>query len=113
MLYQCSSYGGGAFEVVFPEELTPSECTLMLDALKLNRLGSLLEAGVAEGTPVAHKHGFGEGDTIGDAGVVFSTGRDYVIVIYTWHPVALEWVAVSPIIANVSRIVYNYFNPPQ
>ena len=113
MLYQCSSHGGGAFEVVFPQELTPSECTKMLEALKRNRLGSLLEAGVAEGTPVAHKHGFGEGDTIGDAGVVFSSGGDYVIAIYTWHPVVLEWEVISPLIANVSRIVYNYFNPPQ
>ncbi|MFQ5407189.1 MAG: serine hydrolase [Anaerolineales bacterium] len=111
MIYQCAERGGGALYVVFPGQVTQSECQAILDELTQNKLGSLIEAGVPEGTPVAHKHGFGEGDTIGDAGVVFSAGGDYVIAVYTWHPVVLEWETVAPLVANVSRIAHNYFNP--
>ena len=64
-----------------------------------------------EGTIVAHKHGFGSTDTIGDAGVVFSPGGDYVIVMYMWKPDYLEWEVTAPIMATISRVVYRYFNP--
>ncbi len=110
MLYQCAQHGGGGLAVAFSGEVTRAECDAIIEMLGQNRTATLIEAGVPEGTTVAHKHGFGSGDTIADAGIVFSRGGDYVIVIYLWHPVYLEWEQSAPIIANVSRMVYNYFN---
>jgi beta-lactamase class A len=110
MLYQCAQHGGGGLAVAFSGEVTRAECEAIIELLGRNRTATLIEAGVPEGTTVAHKHGFGSGDTIADAGIVFSRGGDYVIVIYLWHPVYLEWEQSAPIVANVSRMVYSYFN---
>lgn len=111
MIYQCATNGGGAFRVVFPDLITQKECQDIIKLLSNNKIATLIEAGVPEGTVVAHKHGFGNGDTIADAGIVFSLGGDYVIVIYLWRPGYLEWEASAPIMANISRVVYSYFNP--
>jgi hypothetical protein len=111
MLYQCAQHGGGGLAVAFAGEVTQAECEAVIDLLGRNKIATLIEAGVPEGTTVAHKHGFGSGDTIADAGIVFSPGGDYVIVIYVWHPVYLEWERSAPMIANISRMAYNYFNP--
>ena len=63
----------------------------MLDWLMENRIGVLIEAGVPEGTPVAHKHGWAEGEPIGDAAVVFTPGANYVLVYYVWQPEYTYW----------------------
>ena len=111
MIYQCATKGGGAFAVVFPNIITQEECQDIITLLSSNKIATLIEAGVPEGIMVAHKHGFGSSDTIGDAGIVFSPGGDYVIVMYLWRPGYLEWEMSSPIMANISRVAYSYFNP--
>ncbi len=111
MLYQCAQHGGGGLAVAFAGEVTRAECDAVIELLSRNKTATLIEAGVPEGTTVAHKHGFGSGDTIADAGIVFSPGGDYVVVIYLWHPVYLEWEQSAPMVANISRMVYIYFNP--
>ena len=111
MIYQCSQHGGGGLAVAFYGEVTRAECVLIVELLSRNKIATLIEAGVPEGTRVAHKHGFGSGDTVGDAGIVFSPGGDYVLVVYIWHSEYLEWEQAAPMAANISRMVYNYFNP--
>ena len=111
MIYQCATKAGGAFAVVFPNLITQEECQDIITLLSSNKIATLIEAGVPEGIVVAHKHGFGSSDTIGDAGIVFSPGGDYVIVMYLWRPGYLEWEMSSPIMANISRVAYSYFNP--
>jgi len=110
MLYQCSQDGSGGISVVFPDKVTQKECQSIVKLLSRNKIATLIEAGVPEGIAVAHKHGFGVGDTIGDAGIVFSPGGDYVVVIYVWHPEYLEWEYSAPMVANISRMIFNYFN---
>ncbi len=110
MLYQCSQDGSGGISVVFPDKVTQKECQSIVNLLSRNKIATLIEAGVPEGITVAHKHGFGVGDTIGDAGIVFSPGGDYVVVIYVWHSEYLEWEYTAPIVANISRMIFNYFN---
>lgn len=110
-IYQCAAHGGGTFALVFPDQITQKECQDIIGLLSSNKIATLIEAGVPEGTIVAHKHGFGSTDTIGDAGVVFSPGGDYVIVMYMWKPDYLEWEVTAPIMATISRVVYRYFNP--
>ncbi len=110
MLYQCGRDGGGGISLVFADLITQQECQSILSLLSRNKIATLIEAGVPEGVSVAHKHGFGDGDTIGDAGIVFSPGGDYVVVIYVWQSEYLEWENSAPIVANISRMIFNYFN---
>ncbi len=109
MLYYCA-HGGGALLAVYPTDLTPEECQNVLDVLKLNVEGNLIRFGVPEGVDVAHKHGWA-GGTHGDAGIVFSPNGDYVLVEFLHQPGG--WLVADysfPILRNISRTVYNYFN---
>jgi hypothetical protein len=114
-IYQCSLNGGGAFAAVFPGELTQAKCKTMIDYLVLNKIGVLIQAGLPDGTRAAHKHGWiTEGDgvihTIGDAGIVYSPGGNFILTIYLHHPVQLVWEPSNLMVANLASAVYNYFN---
>ncbi|MEW6718382.1 MAG: serine hydrolase [Chloroflexota bacterium] len=116
-IYQCANTGGGALVAVFPNEITQAECQKMVAFLSRNLTGVLIEAGVPEGTQVAHKHGwvvdlFGVIRTIGDAAIVYTPGGNYVLVIFLQHPQQLIWEPTSQLVADLSRAVYNYFNLP-
>ncbi len=109
MIYDCSK-GGGTLLVIYPDELTPQECQYILDLLVLNIEGNLIRFGVPHDVPVAHKHGWAY-NTHGDAGVVFSPGGDYVIVQYVHQD--SDWLNAGvsfPLLRELSRSVYNYFN---
>jgi hypothetical protein len=110
MIYYCAN-GGGTLLAVFPGQLTPTECQAILDVISLNDEGNLIRFGVPEGVIVAHKHGWA-GNTHGDAGIVYSPHGDYVIVEYLAQPES-DWLVHEisfPILREVSRTVYNYFN---
>jgi len=109
MIYQCS-HGGGALLAAYPDDYTPEECQQMLDIMSQNRIDSLIEAGLPPGTPLAHKHGWGP-DTHADAGIVFSPQADFVLVVYLYNPVWLEWGISNPLVNNIATATYNYFNP--
>jgi len=116
-LYQCSQNGGGALVAAFPGKLNQTTCQQMVEYLKLDRIGVLLEAGLPEGTAIAHKHGWISGPSgiiqnISDAGIIYTPGGNYVITIYVFHPVQAVWEPVSAMIAKISQAVYNYFNLP-
>ena len=110
MIYDCSK-GGGALLALYPTELSAVECQAILDVLALNVEGNLIRFGVPDGVMVAHKHGWAT-NTHGDAGIVFTPGGDYVIVTYLTEP-GSDWLVADnsfPILREMSRIVYNYFN---
>lgn len=110
MIYQCAKNGGGTLMAVYPGDYTPQECQAILDLMVLNEEGNLIRYGVPDGVPVSHKHGWIP-DTHGDAGVVFTPGGDYVIVEYLHLPG--QWLQSDisfPILREISRAVYNYFN---
>ncbi len=109
MIYYCAKGEGGALEAAFPNPQWQSECLEILDLMQQNKIGSLIEEGVPSETAVAHRHGW-IGDTNVDAGIVFSPGGDYVIVQALYKPDWLEWELSSPLMADVSRAAYNYFN---
>ena len=109
MLYHCSE-GGGTLLALYPGELTPEECQAIIDLMVLNEEGNLIRFGVPEGVPVSHKHGWVQA-THADAGIVLSPGGDYVLVEYL-HQNG-DWLQSSesfPILREISRAVYNYFN---
>ncbi len=110
MIYYCAQ-GGGTLLAVYPDEITPAECQAVLDLMVLNVEGNLIRFGVPEDVPVSHKHGW-DFVTHGDAGIVFSPGGDYVIVEYVTAP-DTDWLPYEigfPILREISRATYNYFN---
>ncbi len=115
-LYQCAQSGGGALVAVFANDITQSECKSMITYLTLNKMPSLLEAGIPEGTQIAHKHGWvtdnGIINLIGDAGIVYTPGGDYILVIFLSHPEQLIWDSTSNLFGQLSSAVYNFYNLP-
>jgi len=113
-IYQCAQDGGGALVAVFPGQYTQAECQAMNNFLLNNRLPVLLTAGIPEGTPIAHKHGWvsvnGIINTIGDAGIIYSPGGNYVFVVFLYHPDQLIWDAASKLVADLSQVAYNFYN---
>jgi len=112
-IYGCAN-GGGNLLAAFPGEIKPAECQHMLDLLAQNRIGILIEAGVPEGTRVAHKHGWTDSplDSIGDAAVVYSPGGDYAVALFLWNSPDMIFEPTATLVSNLSRAIYNYFNPP-
>lgn len=117
-LYQCSQNGGGALVAAFGDKMNQAICQEIIGYLKRDKIGSLIEAGVPEGTQIAHKHGWISDATTGviqnfsDAAIVYSPGGNYILVIYVYHPVQAVFQPVADMYAQISEVVYNYFNLP-
>jgi beta-lactamase class A len=114
-LYLCSETGGGTFTAVFPGELSQAECRQMIDYLTKNRIGVLIQAGLPEQTRIANKHGWiieydGLLHTMGDAGIVYTPGGNYILVIFIHQPTQLIFEPANLLVAKLSRSIYNYFN---
>ncbi len=117
-IYQCAQNGGGALAAAFPGKVDKATCQLMIDFLAEDKFGSLIQAGVPDGTLVAHKHGFVRDaqDNVhdySDAAIIFTPGGDYILTIYTYHPVNNIWEVTNPLVINLTRATYNYFNVPE
>ncbi len=114
-LYQCATVNGGSLRAVYPDQITQTECQTMLGYLAKNRIGVLIQAGLPEGTQIAHKHGWitetdGLIHTISDAGIVYSPGGNYILVIFMNHPVQLVFDSANILMAQISSSVYNFYN---
>jgi hypothetical protein len=109
MIYYCAKGNGGALMAAYPDDLTADECQQILDYMAQNRIGSLLEGGLPLDIPMAHRHGW-ISDTHADAAIVNTPGGDYVIVAFLHKPDWLEWELSSPLMEELSRATYNYFN---
>ncbi|MDX2160319.1 MAG: serine hydrolase [bacterium] len=107
-VYQCSVNGTGA--LIDSGTFTQTECSQMIRVMSGNRIGNLIEAGVPANVTIAHKHGWID-DTHGDAALVFSPGGDYIFVVVLHNPVWLNFDESSTLVAEMSRTIYNYFNP--
>lgn len=109
MLYYCAQGGGGTLQAVFPEQIIQTECQQILAMMQRNNIDSLIEQGAPSDTVIAHRHGW-ISDTHADAGIVYSPGGDYVIVVMMYKEGWLEWEVSSPLLADIARATYNYFN---
>jgi beta-lactamase class A len=112
-IYLCSQGGGGTLMAAFPGQIDQAACQKMIQYLEADKLGSLIQGGVPEGTIVAHKHGWDISmNQFSDAGIVFTPGGNYILTIYAYHPVQALWDVVNPMYAELSRAIYNFFNLP-
>jgi len=115
-IYYCAEDYGGAIPLAFNGEITQEECLLMIDYLGKNKLGHLIEAGVAPGTVVAHKHGWanevqdGFVHTMGDAAIVYTPGGNYVLTIFVHQPVQIIFDHANYLFRDLSAAIYNYYN---
>ncbi len=114
-LYQCAQNGGGALVATFPDKISQSTCQLLIDFMAQDKLGSLIQGGVPDGTLVPHKHGYvpasdGIVRDTSDAGIVYTPGGNFVLAIYSYHPVNNIWENINSLIGNLTRATYNYFN---
>lgn len=116
-LYDCAEYGSG-LAAALPDNYTQTECKQMVELLSGNIIGRMIELGVPAGTRVAHKNGWapsGVGYNNSDAAIIYTPGGNYILVIYTWEKLKAGYqvgdIATWNIMEEISRIVYNYFNP--
>jgi beta-lactamase class A len=112
MIYDCAMYGSGIM-AAFPEgEFTALECRQMLNIMSANDLGRLLQGGIPDGVPIAHKNGW-LGNVHGDAGIVFpENGHNYVIAVFVWEDAEfMSFERAWPLIEGISRAAWNYFSP--
>jgi len=109
-VYQCGYQESGPLIENFPGQFEPRECRQLIHVMANNNVDALLKAGVPADTRVAHKHGW-INDTHGNAAMFFTPGGDYVIVMMLHQPEWLNFEESLPVIAEVSRTVYNYYNP--
>jgi beta-lactamase class A len=115
-VYQCAVDGSGLLVESFPGEMTASKCKYLLGVMAQNKIGVLFEAGVPEGTRVAHKHGWTEESdgylhSISDVGIVFGQETDYLLIVFLYDRDQLIFDPANKLIAQLSQVVYNYFNP--
>ena len=63
---------------------------------------------------MAHKHGWTELPLtwVADAGIVYSPAGDYVLTLFFYNDRDMIWEPTSKLMADLSRSVYNYFDPP-
>jgi beta-lactamase class A len=114
-IYQCAQTGGGALVAAFPDKMSQATCQQLIDFMAQDKLGSLIQGGVPDGTLVPHKHGYvpsydGIVHDTSDAGIVYSPGGNFVLSIYSYHPVNNVWDNINPLIINLTKAAYNYFN---
>ncbi len=109
-MYQCAYEERGPLLERFGGAYEPRECRQMLHVMSNNTVDALLKAGVPEGIRVAHKHGW-IGDTHSNAAIFFTPGGNYVMVMAVYGPGFLNFQQSLPMIAEASRLVYNYYNP--
>jgi beta-lactamase class A len=116
-LYQCANMNGGALVAAFPGEITQSECQIMINYLIQDRIALLIQAGVPDGTNVAHKHGwvtdaYGIIHDMSDAAIVFTPGGNFVFTIYMYHPVQIVFDPANQLVKDLARAIYNFYNIP-
>jgi beta-lactamase class A len=114
-IYQCAQNSGGALIAAFPDKVSPATCQLLIDFMAQDKLGSLIQGGVPDGTLVPHKHGYvlsrdGVLHDTSDVGIIYSPGGNFVLSIYTYHPVQNIWDITNPLFVDLTQATYNYFN---
>jgi len=116
-IYQCATANGGALVAAFPDKINSEVCQRIINYLSADKIGVLIEAGVPEGTQIAHKHGWVTGSdgiihNFSDASIVYTAGGNFVLAIYAYHPVQIVFDKANALFASLGDAVYNFYNLP-
>lgn len=116
MIYACGNESSSYLYQISQGKLNQEKCNLIINTLARNKMGALIEAGLPEGLKIAHKHGWSsEKDglihSFSDVAIVFAPENDFVLTVFTYSPNQLLFDVANPLIARISQIIYNGFNP--
>ena len=116
-IYQCATSSNGNLIAAFPQEVTQQECQIMIDNLLKDKTARLIEAGLPDGTNIAHKHGwvtdpYGIIHDMSDAAIVYTPGGNYVLSVFLYDAEQIIFDPANEMVKNLSRAVYNYYNLP-
>ena len=116
-IYQCATTNGGALVAAFPDKINSEVCQKIVNYLSADKIGVLIEAGVPEGTQIAHKHGWVTGTdgvihNFSDASIVYTAGGNFVLSVYAYHPVQIVFDQANALFASLGDAVYNFYNLP-
>lgn len=112
-IYLCAQTGGGSLVAAFPGQITQTACQQMIQYLEQDKLGSLIQGSLPEGTIIAHKHGWDNYENqFSDAAIVYTPGGNYILTIYSFNPVQFMWNVTTQTFGELSRAIYNYINLP-
>ena len=116
-IYQCSTTSGGALVAAYPDKINSEVCQRIINYLSADKIGVLIEAGVPEGTQIAHKHGWVTGSdgiihNFSDASIVYTAGGNFVLSIYAYHPTQIVFDNANSLFASLGDAVYNFYNLP-
>lgn len=116
-IYQCATTNGGSLVAAYPDKINRDVCERIINYLSSDKIGVLIEAGVPEGTQIAHKHGWVTGSdgvihNFSDSGIVYTAGGNFVLSIYAYHPVQIVFDNANALFANLGDAVYNFYNLP-
>ena len=109
-LYRCGKGEADAFPASIGGAINGRECRQMLHVMSNNTVDALLKSGAPADTRVAHKHGWIP-DTHGNAALFFTPGGDYVVAMMLFQPEWLNFQESLPLFSEVSRRIYNHYNP--
>jgi beta-lactamase class A len=116
-IYQCATTNGGALVAAFPDKINRDICQKIIDYLSADKIGVLIEAGVPEGTQIAHKHGWVTGSdgiihNFSDSAIVYTAGGNFILSVYAYHPVQIVFDNANAMFASLGDAVYNFYNLP-
>jgi hypothetical protein len=106
MIEQCRA-GVGGLALALGESITPAKCADVLTAIAENRGAGLIRVG--EGAAALQRQSWDENNH-GDAALVRSPGGSYVIAVMLHGKDRLNWAGTAPIIGDISRLAYGFFN---
>ncbi len=113
---RCAAENDGLLIDTFQGQITQAECQEMTGLLKKNRKAVLIEAGLPEGTQLAHKYGWvtdsndGLLHTASDAAIIYTPGGNYVLTVFLYHPTQLPWDDAQRLVARLATATYNFYN---
>jgi len=100
--------GKGSLIAAYPDKLSPEKCQALIGWLEQNPLGYLIKYGVPEGARIGHKHGYAP-DTQGDVAIIYGPEGPYVLDIYVYQYGWVVWDMSNPLMADISRLAWNFF----
>jgi hypothetical protein len=107
MLLACSE-GGGTLIAVYGDKLTPEECRQALHFMSYNEMTEMIVGGLPAGAKAVHKHGYVP-DTHGDVAAIWGPAGPFVLTVFLYRPVWLEWHYSSPTMGDMAKASWNVF----
>ncbi|PJF47560.1 MAG: hypothetical protein D6709_09095 [Chloroflexi bacterium] len=107
MIEQCRNGAGGMF-LAFDGRFSAAKCDEMLTVIAKNNASGLIAAGSGSAT-VFHRQAW-DARNHGDAALVRSPKGEYVVAVMLHGPGQLDWKETSPIISDIARLAYGFFN---